>query len=78
MVEMPAVELNPENAVRIIEEHWPLAADGTPLLPADPDQPVPLLTDEEWEAWKRMRAEDKAWQLANWGRWCQEIDNLFK
>ncbi len=75
MVEMPAVELNPNNAVRIIEEHWPLAADGTPL-PAD--QPVPLLTDEEWQAWQQMRAEDKAWQLANWDAHCKKIEDLFK
>ena len=80
MGEEPAFDSKPNGAVRIIEEHWPSAADGTPLLPVETDQSesFPLMTDAEWQAWQQIRAADKAWELANWDKWCQEIDNLFK
>ena len=48
-------------ACRIIEEHWPLATDGTPLLSTESERTKPLLTDQEQESWDKARAEDKAW-----------------
>lgn len=62
----------------IIADHWPCAADGTPLLSeADAPEPLPLIAEEEWQAWEQMRAEDKAWQLANWDKWSKELESLF-
>ena len=78
MSEEPAFDSMPNSTVRIIEDHWPLADDGTPLLPIEVDQPTPLLTEQEWQEWQQARAEDKAWQLANWDKWCKEIEDLFK
>lgn len=78
MSEEPAFDTKPTGAVRIIEEHWPSAVDGTPLLPVESDQLTPLLTEQEWQEWQQARAEDKAWQLANWDKWCRELENLFK
>lgn len=78
MIVASTVEPKVESEIRIIQEHWPLAADGTPLLLTESEQPEPFLTDEEWQKWQQIRAEDKAWELANWEKYCQEIENLFK
>lgn len=41
------------------------------------DRFQPWMTDEELAAWEKTRAEDKAFQLAQWNKWCKEIEEQF-
>ncbi|MBA4066477.1 MAG: hypothetical protein C0501_22755 [Isosphaera sp.] len=36
------------------------------------------MTPEDYAAWERARAEQKAWELANWDARCKKIEDLFK
>ena len=38
----------------------------------------PFLTEEEDAEWRRIRAEDKAWELANWEKDSKAIEDLFR
>jgi hypothetical protein len=60
------------------EEDWPTTPEGIAALVAKMDQIQPFLTPEEEEAWHKARAEQKAWELANWGAHCKKIEDLFK
>jgi hypothetical protein len=65
---------------------------GTDDLPDDDDQsPEAIarrlalmdrvqqwLTPEEQAAWEKARAEDKAFQLSQWDKWCKEVGGIFE
>jgi len=44
---------------------------------ADQIQPL-LMTPEEEAEWQKARAEQKAWELANWETRSKKIEDLFK
>lgn len=62
--------------VRILEEHWPCASDGTPLMCSDAE-PLPMWTDQELELLDRERAEYKKWELAQFAVQCRKMEAMF-
>lgn len=60
------------------EEDWPTDEAGIAALLARIDQMQPWMTPEELAEWDKVRAEQKAWQLANWDAHCKKIEDLFK
>ena len=64
--------------IGIREEDWPTTPAGIAALLAKMDQIQPFLTPEEEAAWHQARAEQKAWELANWDTHCKKIEDIFK
>lgn len=64
--------------VGIREEDWPTTSEGIAALVARMDQIQPFLTHEEDEAWRKARAEGKAFQLSQWEKWCKEAGGTFE
>lgn len=61
------------------EEDWPTTPEGIEALVAEMDQIQPLImTPEEEAEWQKARAEQKAWELANWEAHSKKIEDLFK
>jgi hypothetical protein len=58
--------------VGIREEDWPTTPEGIAALLLKMDQVQPFLTPEEEEAWRKTRAEEKAFQLSQWEKWSKE------
>lgn len=42
------------------------------------DSLKPFLSEEDDAEWRRIRAEDKAWELANWEKDSKAIEDLFR
>jgi hypothetical protein len=42
------------------------------------DRVRPWMTPDEFAEWERVRAENKAFQLSQWGKWTKDIEDLFK
>jgi hypothetical protein len=60
------------------EEDWPTDAAGIAALVARMDQLQPFLTPEEEAEWREARADQKAWEIANWDARSKHIEDLFK
>jgi hypothetical protein len=60
------------------EEDWPTTPEGIAALIEKIERLEPFLTPEEYAAWEKRRAEDKAFQLSQWEKWTKEIGDLFK
>ena len=61
------------------EEDWPIDEAGIEALAVSIDQIQPLLmTPEEEAEWQKARAEQKAWELANWDAHSKKLEDLFK
>jgi hypothetical protein len=60
------------------EEDWPTTPEGIAALLDRIDKLEPFLSPEEDEAWRTARAEQKAFELANWEKRTRKIEELFK
>lgn len=64
--------------IGIREEDWPTTQEDIAVLVAKMGQIQPFLTPEEETAWHKARAEQKAWELANWEAHGKSVEDLFK
>jgi hypothetical protein len=60
------------------EEDWPTTPEGIAALIARIDKMEPVLSPEEYEAWRKELADEKARQKALFGKWTSEIEDQFK
>lgn len=60
------------------EEDWPTTTEGIAAWIESIDKLEPFLTLEEDEEWQKARAEQKVWELANWEKRNQKIDEMFR
>lgn len=60
------------------EEDWDTSPEAIAAWIAMVDQLEPVMTPEEDAAWRKARAEDKAWNLAHQAERDAKIDRLFQ
>ena len=60
------------------EEDWPTTPEGIAALIARMEQIEPIFTDEEYEAWRKELADEKARQKALFGKWTSDIEDQFE
>jgi hypothetical protein len=74
------VELvNSDNSIGVSEEEQGDDPESIARWLAWADQIQPLImTPEEEAEWQKARAEQKAWEIANWEAHSKKIEDLFK
>ena len=68
----------PEPAGGMSEEDWDTSPEAIAAWVAAVDALEPVMTPDEDAAWRKARAEQKAWELANWEKYNAKIDGLFR
>ena len=62
----------------LTEDGWDNSPEGIAAWLAWYDTLQPFLTPEEEAAWKKARAEDRAWELAQWEGRSRRLEKLFE
>jgi len=60
------------------EEDWPTTPEGIAALVAKMEQIEPIFTDEEYEAWRKALAEQKAWRRPTGNEDNEKIRKIFE
>src|SRR5688572_24523732 len=75
------LEIQPAEAAEplgIREEDWPTTPEGIEEWIAWYDSLEPFMTPEQEAEWRRVRQEDREWQLAYWEERCRKIEKHFE